>query len=467
MQTFLFYDIESTGLNKSFDQVLQFAGIRTDKDLNEIERYELKVKLNPDIIPSPFATITHRISVKNNQDNISEYEAIKKIHSWINQPNTKSLGYNTLGFDDEFLRFSFFKNLLPPYSHQYANNCGRLDLYPMTAMYYLFKNEILNWPKIENKISLKLEQLNNANNLAKGQAHDAMVDVEATLKLAREFKKESKMWDYLIGFFNKNEDIARSNLLKNSPALYFNGYLGHDNNFQCPVIFLGQHKYYKNQSIWLRLDSTKLIETTQETIQNTTQIIRKKPGEPGFLLPIKKRYLNYLTKERLDQTEINELWLKNNSETLKAIASYHTNFIYPTYQNVDIDSSLYLNGFKNSNEEKFCRDFHKAPDKEKTKIIDKAPNQNLKKQAIRILGRNFPENLSQAQLKEFNIYLKDINPLNEIDTIIDFQNNKKLTIDKALQQIIEIKAEIKLDSEQHVLLNELEDYLTNFKSHIQ
>jgi exodeoxyribonuclease-1 len=36
MQTFLFYDIETTGLNKSFDQVLQFAAIRTDLKLQEI-----------------------------------------------------------------------------------------------------------------------------------------------------------------------------------------------------------------------------------------------------------------------------------------------------------------------------------------------------------------------------------------------------------------------------------------------
>jgi len=40
-KTYLFYDTETTGLNKSFDQVLQFAAIRTDLDLNEIERHEL------------------------------------------------------------------------------------------------------------------------------------------------------------------------------------------------------------------------------------------------------------------------------------------------------------------------------------------------------------------------------------------------------------------------------------------
>ena len=43
-KTYLFYDIETTGLNKAFDQVLQFAAIRTDKQLNEIDRYTIKVQ---------------------------------------------------------------------------------------------------------------------------------------------------------------------------------------------------------------------------------------------------------------------------------------------------------------------------------------------------------------------------------------------------------------------------------------
>src|SRR5689334_3451523 len=129
-KTFLFYDIETTGLNKCFDQVLQFAAIRTDLNLHELERHEINVRLNPDVIPSPQALLTHRIPIHETQQGIPEITAIKKIHALFNQPGTISLGYNTLGFDDEFLRFSFYRNLLEPYTHQYANNCNRMDLYP-------------------------------------------------------------------------------------------------------------------------------------------------------------------------------------------------------------------------------------------------------------------------------------------------------------------------------------------------
>src|SRR4029078_1799306 len=129
----------------------------------ELNRYEIKIKLNPDVIPSPYALITHKMGIKEILNGTSEFEAIKQIHQWLNEPGTISLGYNTLGFDDEFLRFSFYRNLLKPYTHQFANQCYRMDIFPMTVMFYLFKNSALKWPMRDGKLSLKLENINNEN----------------------------------------------------------------------------------------------------------------------------------------------------------------------------------------------------------------------------------------------------------------------------------------------------------------
>ena len=49
----IFYDTETSGLSSAFDQILQFAAIRTDDDLNEIGRFEIRSRLLPYIIPSP------------------------------------------------------------------------------------------------------------------------------------------------------------------------------------------------------------------------------------------------------------------------------------------------------------------------------------------------------------------------------------------------------------------------------
>ena len=175
--SYLFYDIETTGLNKAFDQVLQFAAVRTDNRLNEIDRHSIKIKLRPDVIPSPGAIITNRISMAELASGTCEFEAVRRIHELMNAPGTVSLGYNTLGFDDEFIRFSFHRNLLPPYTHQYLNGCRRMDLLPITIIYRLYKTAVLKWPQVNGKLSLKLEHLSASNQLIDGQAHEAMVDV--------------------------------------------------------------------------------------------------------------------------------------------------------------------------------------------------------------------------------------------------------------------------------------------------
>lgn len=458
METYLFYDIETTGLNKAFDQVLQFAAIRTDRSLKELERYEVKMKLNPDITPSPAAMITHHISLKEIAEGINEFEGIKKIHSWMNLPGTISLGYNTLRFDDEFLRFSFYRNLLPPYTHQYANQCSRMDIYPMTVMYYLFKNSILEWPIIEGKPSFKLAELSKLNHLAEGQAHNAMVDVQATLALARILFQEREMWDYLCGYFNKEQDQARLRELQQGPALMIDGIIGAEKCYQSPVLFLGMHQHYKNQLLWLRLDSEDLTKTTVETIP-AMWVANKKWGEPCFILPYKERFLQHLTLERRKLLESNKQWLEQHPELLSQITNYHANYQHPFYPETDVAAGLYINGFWNYTEENFCRAFHAAEPHQKVSLLEQVKNPKLQMLALRILGFHYAEAMNAEQSKQFAEYMERKNPRVESEILIDYQGRKKLIPQMALRDIEELRKDMKLTVVQRVLLDELESYL--------
>jgi len=443
--TFLFYDIETTGLSKAFDQVLQFAAIRTDRTLKEIDRHEWIVKLNPDVIPTPRAMITHGIALSDIHQGENEFEVIKKIHALFNQPGTISLGYNTLGFDDEFLRFSFYRNLLSPYTHQYANDCGRMDLYPLTAFYFLFKNSILSWPD-----SLKLEKLNAANQFIQGSAHNAMVDVEATLAMARIFLKEGEMWNYISGYFNKRIDQERVSHLK--IGLCIDGIFGREQRYQCPVLFLGNHKYYKNQSIWLRLD--------QDIIENPW-IIRKKWGEPSFILPMQDRFLKHLSPDRKNLSDQHVQHLTKHPDILEKMAKHYTEFQYPIFPNADTNARLYVDGFWNPMDENFCRAFHAAPSKEKSKLIEKHNNPTLKALAIRILGRHFKEDLPDSLASYFNEYMQKIYPETEEAALIDYQGNKRFTQEMAFAEIAELYASNSLTEKQSGSLKALENYLTS------
>lgn len=456
MQTYLFYDIETTGLNKSFDQVLQFAAIRTDMNLRELERYELNVKLNSDVIPAPKAVITHHIGIKESQSGISEIEALKQIHQWMNTKGTISLGYNTLGFDDEFLRFSFYRNLLSPYTHQYANQCGRMDLYPIAQMYYLFKNHVLAWPKKNDSVSLKLEELNNANNLASGRAHNAMVDVEATLALAHLFFKEQEMWNYIVGYFNKQKDLERS---QQSSGLMIYGKFGSLQNFLCPVLFLGHHRHYKNQMLWLRLDLENLSHTTPDSIKETTWVMHKKLGEPGFILPQKERYWEHVSSTALTHTEINKKWLQHHPDMLDQITQYHANYLYPVYPDTDIEASLYLNSFWTDEENLFCRRFHAAATKEKALMTENLKNPKLQSLAIRLLGRHYPDVMTENQIERFAEYTEKIGSPDDSKTLIDFRGEKRRTSQNALQEISTLRNTESLSHQQIMLLDELENYI--------
>lgn len=460
MPSYLFYDIETTGLNKAFDQILQFAAIRTDLNLQELERYELKIKLNPDVIPAPRALITHHIGIQAALNGIAEIEAIKQIHQWLNTPGTISLGYNTLGFDDEFLRFSFYRNLLPPYSHQYANQCSRMDIFPIAAMYYLFKNSVIAWPKkADGKISLKLEALNQINQFVSGRAHDAMVDVEATVALARAFFAERDMWDYVTGYFNKQIDLTRS---QQPEALMVYNKFGGDQWFQAPVLFLGNHRHYKNQQLWLRLDAENLMNPTTEMIRDYKLVANKKLGEPGFLLPLTERFLQHLSADRRALAENNKLWLQQHPDVFQQIVNYHTEFKFPVYPETDVEAGLYINGFWSEEENSFCRRFHAATPPEKALMTENIKHPKLKMLATRLLGRHYPEAMTATLANQFAAFMNRINPQNDSDALQDYRGEKRLTPKAALADIAELRQSNEISTEQARLLEELETYLNAF-----
>ncbi|MGD8293085.1 MAG: exonuclease domain-containing protein [Desulfobacterales bacterium] len=472
-KSYLFYDIETTGLSKAFDQVLQFAAIRTDRGLNEIDRHTVSVKLRPDVVPSPAAMLTNRISVPEFSKGLCEYEAVAQIHRLMNQPGTTSIGYNTMGFDDEFMRFSFHRNLLPPYTHQYKNGCSRMDLFPIAVIYQLYKKEVLVWPEIDGKLSLKLEHLNTANRLVAGQSHDAVVDVAATIELARRFIKKKKIWRYLEGYFDKETDAHR---LKDLPVamqsgagqhglgLMVSGEYGPDQNYQIPVISIGRSIPYPNQTLWLRLDLPQLRDVTPESIDENTWVVRKRMGEPGILLPPHDRYWKKITSKRAGVVDENLKWLKENHDIFQTIVEYYREYRYPFIPNLDPDASLYQIGFYSRADELLCRKFHRASLENKIDLIDQFSSPDARALCLRVICRNYPAALPAKLAAEFQNYMDRVQAAREADAIVDYREKPRLTPIEALNEIKHLKKSGDLIDHQSTLLVDLENYLrTTFK----
>lgn len=462
MQTYLFYDLETSGLNPAFDQVLQFAAIRTDLDLNEINRYEIHCQLRPDVVPNLEAVLTHRLSpLQAQSDHLpTERDSIYQIHTLLNEPGTISIGYNTLGFDDEFLRFSFFRNLLAPYTHQFKDQCQRMDLLPITVMYYLFKPEAVQWPQVDGQVSLKLEELNQLNNWVAGQAHDAMVDVEATVALAQQLQQYSDMWRFCVGYFDKREEQARFGrwALNQERALWVHNRLGAEQNYIAPVACLGQHWHYRNQTLFIRLDQQPLETVTANDWPANVWVFKKKWGEPGFLLPMKERYAQLMSAERQTLAQRNWQWLHDNPHYWQQLQSHHLDYKYPIVPEADTDSVLYQHGFLSNTDERVTAQIHQnAQDITLQKqLISELSTAELRELAWRLLARNHYQHLSgddQQQAQQF--FQQQLT-----QPIVDYRHQAKYNLTQA-QLDLDNKSQAELDNEQKQLLVDYQQFLQN------
>jgi exodeoxyribonuclease-1 len=468
MHTYLFYDIETTGLNKAFDQVLQFSAVRTDSNFKELERTDLTVRLRPDTIVSPGALITHRIGISKAQEGLTEYEATALIHRLFNAPGTVSLGYNTLGFDDEFLRFSFHRNLFAPYTHQYKNGCRRMDLFPITIVFHLYKPEVLEWPRLNGKTTLKLEHLSSANRLTTGRAHEALADVMATLALAQRFSEHQEMWQYLTGCFHKATDAERVSRLpaahvrpgcRHVTGLLISGEFGPALRYQVPVLYLGDSLAYPNQSLWLRLDLPELQRTSPDTVSDTTWVVRKRMGEPPLILPPHTRYLDLFDEDRRRLMGENLQWLLAHDRIFKEITAYYQQFRYPEIPDLDPDAALYQLGFMSPAEAQLCAEFHAAPPPGKARFVSRFQREEIRQLAARVLFRNYPDFAPSGYGRDFSTYMQRVNAHLEEEALQDFKGDRRMTPLAALRESETLSRNETLDPEQRRLLAELAGYL--------
>lgn len=76
---FVFYDLETTGRNSTWDQIIQVAAILVDKNFNELERFDYRCRLRSGLVPEPGALLVNKTSIETlNNINLSHYALIKK-----------------------------------------------------------------------------------------------------------------------------------------------------------------------------------------------------------------------------------------------------------------------------------------------------------------------------------------------------------------------------------------------------
>lgn len=214
---FLFYDLETSGLQPGPHRPMQFAAILTDSNLKEIKRVNWLIKLNSEVLPAVEATMVTGITPQATQKGMSEPEFLKKLHEELLLPNTIITGYNTIAFDDEFMRYTLWRNFYDPYEWQWKDGRSRWDIITLVRMTRALRPEGIEWPFTEDgRAHNLLGEIAKSNNLEHTAAHDALSDVEVTIDVARLIKQKApKLFDFLLNLRDKK--VAESYLDLEAP----------------------------------------------------------------------------------------------------------------------------------------------------------------------------------------------------------------------------------------------------------
>ena len=318
----VFYDTETTGREVHFDQILQFAAILTDNDLNEIDRFEIRSRLLPNVVPGPGAMRLTKVTVDQLHDLAlpSHYEMICRIRrKLLDWQASLYIGHNSLRFDEVLLRSAFYKNLMPPYLTNTAGS-SRIDTLPMLQWAHKYEPGVIDVPtRPDGRPVFKLDQLAPANGYNHARAHDAISDVEATIHMARLMRNNAPdTWSRAMRFSNKSNvlDFCDVEVIFGQTEYYFGDY------YSFLLHKVGHNPHDGNEIVVFDLyyDPADFAELTSEAL---TRLLRASPK------PLRRVRANALpglidADEAHPHSRVSNLPLETLEERAEALAQNET-----------------------------------------------------------------------------------------------------------------------------------------------
>lgn len=294
--TFFFYDLETSGLSARDARIMQFAGIRTDLDLNQIgDSYNILVKLNEDTLPSPEALMVTGITPQQTHaDGISEADFARLLTAEIFTPGTIVVGFNNIRFDDEFIRHHLWRNFHDPYEWSWKDGRSRWDLLDVVRMTRALRPEGIVWPVRDGKATNRLELLTKENGIDHFKAHDALSDVEALIAVTRLIRdKQPQLYQYLLGMRDKKKVQQLVNVDEKQPFVYTSGRYDGDYHKTTVAMPLTTSKNGNVAVYDLRHDPTPFVDLNPDELKKKFYASWEDRKKEGFVsLPIKELQYN-------------------------------------------------------------------------------------------------------------------------------------------------------------------------------
>lgn len=424
-QTFLWYDLETFGRDPRWDRIAQFAAIRTDTGLKEIgEPQVLYGRISPDYLPDPEACmitgITPRISA--GEAGLVEAELARAINGILSVPGTCAVGYNSLRFDDEFIRNLFYRNFIDPYRREYADGNSRWDVLPLMRLAHDLRPGGIEWIRDEDgKPVFRLDQLTVANGIEHGDAHDALADVRATIALARLVReRQPRLFDYYLTL--RRKDLVRGllNLEHPEPVLFTDATLTRPGSCSSVIYPITVHPDNPNQIIAfdLRDDPSRLWALPIEEIRRLVFTSRENlAGEQRIALvgvQVNRAPaispLNTLTSERAHALEIDPETIQKRAAALGSRQDLPTRIrsVYSREESPDTrreytdpDLGIYAGGFFGDADRRAFDRIHSSDPRDLVEDPPRFVDSRGPEMLRRYLGRNYPEALDEEEYRRW------------------------------------------------------------------
>jgi exodeoxyribonuclease-1 len=483
MTSLLWYDLETWNSNVRSARIAQFAAIKTDLDFNPIADpivyYCAPAK---DCIPSPNAVLVHQLlpSKLPPQNTLSELEMLQRIQQVMQQPNTVICGYNNTRFDNEVLRFSWFRSALDAYAIDYQEE-NRWDIIDTVRACHALRPEGIYWQKNENNAtSFRLEILAKANQIDQKQAHNALSDVYATIAMAKLLQtKQPKLYDFFFSHRTKSKQLKLFRLEQNAdyhiqtappPMLvHISGMISDQQNRAEIIVPIAFHPTYKNEIIAFGIKQNpqeildlsveqirqRVFSSNEQLAQKNQQRLRicsirlKKVPAIAPLSVLKKADCWHKIQHNQEQCDKNyQLLLKNFDTIRNKLVELYDSSIFENESKIDVDLSLY-NNFLSRKDKRLLTQFHHHILENRELFTFDFDNSELQKILFRVRARNAPQTLNQEEQNTWNKYCQEEHKTG---------NATNYSLQQCQQEIAELK-KTDLEPEKEALLSDFEQWV--------
>ena len=463
MSNFVFYDFETSSSNKYWGQIIQIGAILTNDNLEELDRFDARCRLSPGIIPEAMALIVNKSSpTMLKTSNLSHYEMIRQFVETLKRWGKATfIGYNSIDFDEEFLRNTLFQTL--EYAYLTSTNGNKrgdlLNLARAANLYY--PNTLKNSISDKGNAVYKLDQMAPLNGIEHSDAHSAIGDVIATLGIAKIIaKKAPSVWKASLCTTNKDETlkIVKNELYfctneyfygKSRP--YVQAYVCQHPRFQWPKCFDLKH----DPQIYLNMPIADLKVAMGKNPKFLRTIRHNK--HPIIMNPSYGNEFDEYKMIGAEKLASRAKLIKDNTKFAEKISQILQDEVEEkeqTKSQEDIyeEESIYTK-FTSNEDNKLMPEFHKADWDKKLSVLGKIKDERLHYFGRRLIYEERPEVLPKEEYKQIRATIAK--------RLLSTNNEKWNTISRTYSEIDTLREKFEREgkSENLTILDDINAYV--------